>query len=109
MASYATKMDSFKRELPGVYYLLKSYAETGLRASEAAPKTKMPITVIGSDVPPFNSSDNLVWKNCLRLFATERPNRKYILAKNTHHYVFLDDPQLVADEIVTLYRKVQTR
>ncbi|TWR24482.1 alpha/beta hydrolase [Mucilaginibacter achroorhodeus] len=88
LTSYATKMDSFKRELPGVYYLLKSYAETGLRAAEAAPKAKMPITVIGSDVPPFNSSDNQAWKNCLRLFATERPNRKYILAKNTHRCVF---------------------
>ncbi|RFZ90135.1 alpha/beta hydrolase [Mucilaginibacter conchicola] len=107
LASYATKMDSFKRELPGVYYLLKSYAETGLRAAEAAPKAKMPITVIGSDVPPFKSSDNLAWKNCLRLFANERPNRKYILAKNTHHYVFFDDPLLVAREIVILYNKVR--
>jgi hypothetical protein len=51
----------------------------------------------------------VAWKNCLKAFATERPNRKYILAKNTHHYVFMDDPLLVVNETILLYKKVSAR
>lgn len=104
--SYNPRLAIFRKERPGVYFLLGHYETTLREMREAAPKVNMPITVIGSDHPPYQGADSLAWKNCVKSFGMERPNRKYILAANTGHYVFLDAPKLVADEILTLYQKV---
>lgn len=107
--SYKAQLESLKKERPGVYYLLTNYATTNQKAAEAASKLRMPITVIGSEYPPYKGADSLIWKNCLKSFATERPNRRYILAKKTGHYVFLQSPELVVREIVNLYKKVSRK
>jgi pimeloyl-ACP methyl ester carboxylesterase len=104
--SYNSQLATFKKERPGVYFLLSNYQITNQKMREAAPKVRMPITVIGSDHPPYKGADSLMWKNCLRSFAMEQSNRKYILAANTSHYVFLQNPDLVVKEIFTLYQKV---
>lgn len=104
--SYSAQLPTLKKEKPGVYYLLSNYTATNQKAAEAAKKIKMPLTLIGSDHPPYKGADSLAWKNCLQSFAAERPNRKYILAKHSGHYVFLQSPKLVVREIVDLYRKV---
>jgi pimeloyl-ACP methyl ester carboxylesterase len=104
--SYRSQLATFRKERPGVYFLLSNYEITNQKMREAAPEVNMPITVIGSDHPPYTGADSLIWKNCLKSFAMERPNRKYILATNTSHYVFLQNPKLVVKEIVTLYQKV---
>lgn len=104
--SYSAQLPALKKERPGVYFLLSNYGITNQRMAEAAPKITMPITVIGSDHPPYKGADSLIWKNCLRSFAMERPNRKYILAKNTSHYVFIQSQKLVVGEIAALYKKV---
>ena len=105
-SSYSSQLPTFKKERPGVYFLLSNYEITNNEMREAAPKIRMPITVIGADHPPYQGADSMLWKNCLKSFAMERPNRKYILATNTGHYVFRDSPDVVAREIVSLYKDV---
>ena len=104
IAAYDPELSTLKKEKPGVYYLLKYYQLNNRKMLEAARTLNIPLTVIGSDIPPYKGTDSLKWKNCLREFALKRPNRKYIMAKHTGHYVFFDDPKLVTKEIISLYR-----
>ena len=106
LGSYSSQLATFKKERPGVYFLLSNYEITNQKMREAAPKLNVPITVIGSDHPPYQGADSLLWKNCLKSFALEGKNRKYILATNTGHYVFKQNPELVTKEIITLYQDV---
>jgi pimeloyl-ACP methyl ester carboxylesterase len=102
--SYANMMDMLKREKIGVYYLLKNYENTNdlMRATKFP--SNIPSTIIGSDFPPFKGVDSIKWKSCLKSFGM-LPNHRYVLGKNTGHYVFKDNPPLVVDEIIRLYRK----
>lgn len=104
--SYGAQLPTFKKERPGVYFLLANYQITNQRMREAAPKVNMPIIVVASDHPPYRGADSLLWKNCLKSFVLKRKNRKYKLATNTSHYVFKENPELVLKEIVTLYQDV---
>ncbi|WP_342644812.1 alpha/beta hydrolase [Mucilaginibacter sp. CSA2-8R] len=106
MLLYQAQLKTFKKERPGLYHLLNNYGTTNQKAAEAAKQIKMPLTIIGSDHPPYKGTDSLSWKSCLKSFAAERPNRRYVLAKNSGHYVFLHSPKLVVREIVELYHKV---
>jgi pimeloyl-ACP methyl ester carboxylesterase len=106
IGSYSSQLETFKKERPGVYFLLSNYEITNNKMREAAAKINVPITVIGSDHPPYEGADSALWKNCLKSFATEKPNRKYILATKTGHYVFRERPDVVVKEIISLYEDV---
>jgi len=50
------------------------------------------------------AADSISWKACQRAFGS-LPGHTYILAKGTSHQVYKDDPDLVNEEIIKLYRK----
>jgi len=64
---------------------------------------KMPLTIISSN-GSFHGSDSLQWINCLKLFANEVGNRRFIVAQSGH-YIFQENPKLVIDEIIRSYRE----
>ena len=106
--SYANEMEMFKKQRIGVYYILLNYEKTTDLMSKTVYPSKIPSTIIGSDIPPFKGIDSTKWKDCQKSFGT-LPNHKYVLAKNCEHYVFKDNPELVINEIVKLYRQVAIR
>ncbi len=98
--------EKIKKEAVGLYYVLKNYEEIyDLMETKQFP-AKIPATVIGAETQAFlrtNAYKN-EWRECVKNFGT-LPNHTYVFAKNSGHTVWADDPQLVIDEIVKLYRK----
>jgi pimeloyl-ACP methyl ester carboxylesterase len=103
--SYATVMDTLRKERIGVYYLLKNYENTNDLLRETIFPSQIPTTVIGSDYPPYKGVDSVKWKSCIKSFGM-LSNHTYVLGKNCGHYVFKDNPDLVISEIIKLYKKV---
>lgn len=100
---FTDSIETIKKESLGFYYIIQNYEYTSEVMREAARSIKIPLTVICSDSPPFEGTDSVIWKKCLETFAAGYSNRKYILAKNCSHYVFVDNPHLVIDEIIKQY------
>ena len=98
-------LEVIKKESLGFYYIVQNYEHTSMVMREASQSLKIPMTVICADTPPFQGIDSITWKKCMEKFASGFINRKYLLAKNCGHYVFIDNPTLVIDEIVRRYRK----
>lgn len=98
-------LEVIKKESPGFYFIVKNYEHTSMVMREAAQSLKIPMTIICADTPPFQGSDSIAWKQCMKIFAEGFKNRKYLLAKNCGHYIFIENPKLVIDEIIKQYNE----
>jgi tetratricopeptide (TPR) repeat protein len=72
----------------------------------------MPTTIPIIDIVAANKTDEAgntdsIWINCHKEFVAQSPNRKPILAY-TSHYVFVDNPALVIDAIISQYANYVT-
>lgn len=96
-----------KKEAIGLYYVLNNLENIYEYTKDKQIPAHIPLTVIGADIPPpiVKAIERDEWKNCLKAFG-ELHNHSYILAKNCGHKVWKDNPSLVTNEIITLYRKV---
>jgi len=103
---FIDSIDYIKKESIGFYYIIQNYENTSKVMRTVSKTIKTPLTIICSDIPPFQGSDSVKWKKCLKIFADESSNRRFILATKCGHYVFQDNPKLVIYEIVRQYRKV---
>ncbi len=98
------KMSFLRKESIGTYYSILNYEQSNAVFRQAVfPKT-IPATVISSDIAPFEGSEGIRWKACQKAFG-QLPNHRYVLARNSRHYVYKDNPQLVIDEITSLYKQ----
>ncbi len=103
MASFG--MEKIRAAPPGFYYIFKNYRAINERVKEIGYPKGIATTVIGADQPPNSAGpDSLAWKACQKEFG-QWPGHRYVFAKDCSHQVFADNPQLVIDEIVRLYRK----
>lgn len=89
----------------GLYYVLQNL-EAISEAMKPLPR-KIPVTVIGADIPPAMVKPEEVesWKGCLKSFGS-LPNHKYVLAPRAGHKVWADNPDLVIREVTDLYRRI---
>jgi pimeloyl-ACP methyl ester carboxylesterase len=106
--SFSSKMDRFKTERIGVYYSLINIEQTTELMQQTPFPAHIPATVIGADFALYEGSDGTKWKECIRNFGMQ-PNHSYVFAKDCGHYVFRDNPELVINEIVKLYRQVSVK
>tara|TARA_R110002020_G_scaffold47905_1_gene136822 strand:+ start:25371 stop:26186 length:816 start_codon:yes stop_codon:yes gene_type:complete len=107
--------EPYKKELPtikeksiGTYYLLVNYEKSIDLLSKTSFPSNIPATVIGADFPPFKGENGILWKSCQKTFG-ELPRHNYILAEKSGHYIYLDDPELVTNEIIKLYRQTSAK
>jgi pimeloyl-ACP methyl ester carboxylesterase len=89
---------------PGQYYLYLHYKSSVLQMRASAPNLTAPLTVISSDQTPFTGDERNAWVEGQQSFAAQRSNRRFIFAAKTSHYVFLINPSLVTDQIVSEYK-----
>ena len=96
-----------KKEAIGLYYVLKNLESIYEYTKDKQLPSNIPTTIIGADIPPpiVKENERDEWKTCLKSFG-ELPNHSYILAKNSGHKVWKDNPRLVMNEIIKLYRQV---
>ncbi len=95
-----------KGESIGLYHLVQNYENTSEVMRSVSENINIPLTVIGSEISPFEGKVRRNFIKSLKRFALDKDNRKYVLAKKAEHYVFYDDPRLVIDEIAQLYKSV---
>jgi len=105
-ALYWDSIEEIKRESLGFYYILKNYEVTSKVMRDASYFMTMPLTIICSDSTPFENKERIIWKDCLKNFANEAKNRRFIMADNCGHYVFFDNPALVIGAIIRQYRSL---
>ena len=105
---YKNELPALKEKLVGTYYLLVNYEKSiDLYRKTPFPSTIL-ATVIGSDIPPFKGQDSISWKACQKAFG-ELPSHHYVLAEKSGHYIYADNPNLVTDEIIRLYRQMSAK
>ncbi|MES2133942.1 MAG: alpha/beta fold hydrolase [Bacteroidota bacterium] len=67
------------------------------------PKNIPLIDIVADTHVDDNGNPDNVWVNCHKNFVAESPSRKILLAYNVGHYVFVENPQLVINTIITQY------
>jgi len=105
-ALYWDSREEIKKESLGFYYIVKNYMATSKAMRDAARFMTLPLTIICSDSTPFENKERIIWKNCLKNFANEAPNRRFLMADNCGHYVFFDNPTFVINAIIRQYRSL---
>lgn len=96
-----------KKEAIGLCYVLSNLNEIYEFTKDKNFPSKIPVTIIGADIPPsiVKENERNEWKECLKSFGT-LPNHNYIFAKNCGHKVWKDNPELVVNAIVKLHKQV---
>lgn len=96
---------TIKKESIGFYHLILNYENTAKVMRECAQSFNVPLTIIASGITPFEEETRVEFINGLKKFSDELDNRSYILVNDAEHFVFYDEPELVANEIVKSYDK----
>lgn len=96
-----------KQYKPGLYYVLQKLDDIAADMSDKHLSSDIPLTLIaaGQLLEMVQAHEEAQWKECLATFGA-LPNHRYILAEQAGHQVWKDDPQIVIQEIVRLYRQV---
>ncbi|QNK61153.1 alpha/beta fold hydrolase [Pedobacter sp. PAMC26386] len=97
-------LETIKKENISLYYIFKDLEKNSATMRTVSFPTKIPITDIYAENPPWDEADNKEWKNCHQNFIMPRSNSNQILAKGSNHYIFTDNPQLVISEIAKSYQ-----
>ncbi|MFC6101262.1 alpha/beta fold hydrolase [Olivibacter domesticus] len=103
---FADSLEAIKKESIGFYHLVLNYENTSEVMRRVSKNISIPLTIIGSDRTPFEGTDRTDFRQSLKKFAEDKGNRKYVFAKNSGHYIFLDSPDIVINEIVSQYKAV---
>ena len=106
---FIDSLEHIKKESIGFYHLVLNYENTSAVMRQVSTSIETPLTIIASGLTPFEGNDRALFLSSLKQFSEQRDNRKYILVENAEHYVFYDEPILVADEIVKLYNQVNSK
>jgi pimeloyl-ACP methyl ester carboxylesterase len=90
---------------PGSYYQGADFSDNiNYVRSIDFPKS-IPVIDFVSDFPPFpDKKDTADWKSCHRAFVSMSPNRTGITAYRCGHFIFEDNPPLIINAIVKLWR-----
>ncbi len=101
---YLTQIPTFKKEKIGIYYLIKNFEQSNdlMRATQFP--SHISATVISSDLTPYKGLNSLNWKACQKSFGN-LANHTYVLAERSGHYVYRDNPELVINKILKIYRR----
>ncbi|UZJ64365.1 alpha/beta hydrolase [Sphingobacterium sp. KU25419] len=105
---FIDSLEQIKKESIGFYHLVLNYENTSEVMRNVASSIETPLTIIASGLTPFEGNDRTLFLSGLKQFSEQRKNRKYILVEKAEHYVFYDEPILVADEIIRLYNLVNS-
>lgn len=95
-----------KQYKAGLFYVLTNFTKTAEYMQDKFLNSKTPVTMIMAEniQPMIKESEKQKWMNCCEEFGT-MPNHKYIIAKNANHKVWNQNPQIVIDEIVEMYKR----
>jgi pimeloyl-ACP methyl ester carboxylesterase len=98
-------LEDIKKKNIGMYYIAKDLEKNYATLRATTFPSQIPITSIYADNPPFGEADSKEWKICQQNFIKSRPNSKVILAEGCNHYIFIENPQLVINEIIKSYKE----
>lgn len=101
--------ERIRKEAIGLYFVLKNYETICDLMEKTSFPSAVPATVIAAEKQPFLKTDAYKeeWRECVKNFGT-LPQHSYVFAQNCGHTVWNDNPQLVINEIVKLYRQTTT-
>lgn len=105
-----SKMEEFKRDNVGVYYIYGDLQATvDIMRKTAFPSHISVIDIVAERTPFEGTPDAERWKACHRQFVDASPNRQGIMAHGSGHYVFQEKRELVIDAIVKAYKDAVTK
>jgi len=105
-ALFLKDLDAIKVESLGFYHLVLNYEHTSSVMQQVSRAIDIPLTIIGSGLTPFEGADRDMFIAGLKQFADSGKDRSYIFVDHAQHHVFYDEPQLVSNEIVRLYKRI---
>ena len=101
--------DVLKQKRTGLYHVLQKLPEISRYMANRYIGPSIPVTVVAAEhIPGKNTlktaQERTQWIQCLKEFG-QGSNRKYVFAKGASHRVWKERPDLVIQEIVSLYKK----
>lgn len=101
------EIKKLKERSPGFYYLALNIQKTVNTVGDQTIPTDIPVIDMVNDIGLFKEKEkNQHWKDCHQKFVSHHPLAKGITAINCHHYIWLDNPELVITAISTLYAQL---
>ena len=105
--------EDFFRELEGantgLYFEALAFHNSVDYMKNISIPENIPILALRAENPPniFNNEDHVeLRKSCHERFVQKNDNRIGIIAENCGHYIYRDNPSLVANSIIAFYRKI---
>ncbi|MBB6271915.1 pimeloyl-ACP methyl ester carboxylesterase [Pedobacter cryoconitis] len=100
-------LEQIRKDNISIYYIAVDLHQNAATVRATPFPAHIPITDIYAETPPWEHEiDNKGWKDGHKNFIKARPNSKIILAEGCTHYVAVDNPQLVLNEIIKSYQTV---
>ncbi len=98
------EIKNLKQKSLGFFYLASTINETVAILGKTAIPESIPVIDLVNGIPLFKENNKIAyWKKCHELFVENHPNRKGVIAKNCHHYIWFDNPDLVILQIANSY------
>lgn len=102
--------EKFKKQSLPIYFTLVNFENTAALMRTITFPKEIPVIDLVAEFPPLDSADAVRWKDCHKQFILSSPdNRESILAKNSGHDIYEDDPELAVESIVRMYRTVNSQ
>jgi pimeloyl-ACP methyl ester carboxylesterase len=97
-----------KQRKAGLFYVLKNLERIAEYMSDKSLAVNIPVTLIAAEKLPamIRQDETGTWTGCLKAFGT-LPNHSYVLANNSGHKVWEDNPKIVIDEVIKLYKRTK--
>lgn len=102
--------EMIKKYKLGLYYVLSNLTATSIYMTDKFLTSKTPTTIITAEniQPMIKENEKEKWINCSKSFGIMQ-NHRYVVAKNADHKIWDKNPKVVIEEVVNLYKQVETK
>jgi hypothetical protein len=107
MEDYRAGRAQVVKSNPGLARALDAFPNTVTHMRTVSYPVGLPTLDIVAEFPPVPAGPPAeAWRDAHAKFAAADAARKEITAKGSHHFIMRDEPKIVQDAVVELYRKI---
>jgi len=97
-------LPEMKKNNLGFYYLALNFSETSNIMGKLTIPQNIPLVDFVNEIHFFKEKDKVeYWKECHKKFVESHPNSIGITASGCHHYIWLDNPNLIITTVSNSY------
>lgn len=107
MRGNQAEIDELNARIPGFRYLSGTISNTVTTVGRQTIPDGIPVADVVSDIGIFpERKKNVRWKKCHAEYVKNHSSVRGVLARNCHHYVWMDNPELITSIIIEFWSAI---